>query len=133
VDNSYYERIGVRYAAARRADSRIANIITHALGDAASVVNVGAGTGSYEPGDRRVVAVEPSRVMLAQRRPGFAPAVQAIAERLPFAEDTFDAAMAILTLHHWSDSIRGLAELRRVASDRVVVLTITPEQGSRSG
>jgi SAM-dependent methyltransferase len=129
VDNSYYERIGVRYAAARRADSRIANIITHALGDAASVVNVGAGTGSYEPGDRRVVAVEPSRVMLAQRRPGFAPAVQAIAERLPFAEDTFDAAMAILTLHHWSDSIRGLAELRRVASDRVVVLTITPEQG----
>jgi SAM-dependent methyltransferase len=127
VNSSYYERIGVRYAAARRADPRISYIITHALGDAASVVNVGAGTGSYEPSDRRVVAVEPSRVMLAQRPPGTPPAVQAIAERLPFADDTFDAAMAILTLHHWAHSVRGLAELRRVASDRVVILTIRPE------
>jgi SAM-dependent methyltransferase len=127
MGSSYYERIGVRYSATRRPDSRIADVIFSALGDSASVVNVGAGTGSYEPTHRRVVAVDPSRVMLAQRAPGAAPAVQALAEGLPFPDDAFDAAMAVLTLHHWSHPISGLAELRRVANNRAVVLTITPD------
>lgn len=127
MGSSYYERIGVRYSATRRPDSRIADVIFSALGDAESVVNVGAGTGSYEPTDRRVVAVEPSRVMLAQRASGTASAVQALAEALPFPDDAFEAAMAVLTLHHWSDPSRGLAELRRVASNRAVVLSIAPD------
>jgi SAM-dependent methyltransferase len=127
VGSSYYEQIGVRYSAARRRDSRIADAIIRALGDAAAVINVGAGTGSYEPTDRRVVAVEPTRVMLGQRASGTASAVQAVAEALPFANDAFEAAMAVLTLHHWSHPVRGLAELRRVASNRAVVLSIAPD------
>jgi SAM-dependent methyltransferase len=127
MGSSYYERIGVRYSATRRPDSRIADVIFSALGDAESVVNVGAGTGSYEPTDRRVVAVEPSGVMLGQRASGTASAVQAVAEALPFSNDAFEAAMAVLTLHHWSHPVRGLAELRRVASNRAIVLTITPD------
>ena len=93
-----------------------------ALGDARSVVNVGAGAGSYEPRDRDVIAVEPSPVMLAQRPVGAAPAVQASAEALPFADDSFDAAMAILSDHHWPDRAAGLRELHRVARRRAVVL-----------
>jgi hypothetical protein len=108
VGSSYYERIGVRYSTARRPDRRIADLIFTALGDADPVVNVGAGTGSYEPTGRRVVAVEPSQVMLGLRAPSAALAVQAMAESLPFPNSAFQAAMAVLTLHHWWDPVRGL-------------------------
>ncbi len=118
-----YDAIGASYGATRRTDPRIAAYVHSALGEARSVVNVGAGTGSYEPGDRHVVAVEPSRVMISQRPRGSAPVVQAVADSLPFQTDTFDAAMAAFTIHHWADSHRGLAELRRVARHRILVLT----------
>jgi SAM-dependent methyltransferase len=121
-----YDDIGRTYSATRQTDPRIAAQIWAALGDARTVVNVGAGTGNYEPPDRDVTAVEPSAVMIAQRPPGAAPAVQAGAERLPFADASFDAAMAVLTLHHWSDWRAGLAELRRVARGPVAVLSWDP-------
>lgn len=117
-----YDAIGVTYGATRRTDGRIAAHIWTALGDARTVLNVGAGSGSYEPPDRQVVAVEPSAVMRAQRPVGAAPCVAANAERLPFADRTFDAAMAVATTHHWQDPIAGLRELRRVAA-RVVIFT----------
>jgi len=122
-----YDQIGIGYRALRRPDPRIAAAIVDALGPAASVVNVGAGAGSYEPTDRRVVAVEPSREMIRQRPAGAAPVVQASATALPFRTATFDAALAVLTVHHWPDRARGLAELRRVARDRVVILTWAPD------
>ncbi|HWS46718.1 MAG TPA: class I SAM-dependent methyltransferase [Acidimicrobiia bacterium] len=115
-----YDSIGASYARTRRADPRIARRIETALGDARRVVNVGAGTGNYEPAGRRVVAVEPSRTMLAQRPAGAAPAVQAAAEHLPFSDHAFDAALAVLTVHHWSDLGRGLREMQRVAPRQVV-------------
>ncbi len=118
-----YDRIGRTYTATRRADPRIAARIHAALGDARTVVNVGAGAGAYEPRDREVVAVEPSEVMLAQRPPGAAPAVRAGAEALPFADASFDAAMTVLSDHHWADRATGLRELRRVARRHVVVMT----------
>jgi SAM-dependent methyltransferase len=121
-----YDRIGRTYGAIRQADPRLAAPIWRALGDAQTVVNVGAGTGSYEPPDRQVTAVEPSAVMIAQRPPDAAPAVQANAEALPFRNGEFDAAMAILTLHHWGDVDAGLAELVRVARRRVVIVTFEP-------
>jgi SAM-dependent methyltransferase len=105
----------------RREDPRIAAAIGEALGDARTVVNVGAGAGSYEPHDREVVAVEPSETMIAQRPPGSAQVVRATAEALPYADGSFDAAMAVLSDHHWPDRVRGLCELRRVARRRVVV------------
>ena len=117
-----YDRIGRTYAQARRPDPRIAARIHEALGDARSVVNVGAGTGSYEPPDRQVAALDPSPVMLGQRVSGSAPAVCGVAEALPFPNDTFDAALATLTMHHWTDVAVGIGELRRVAR-RVVVFT----------
>jgi SAM-dependent methyltransferase len=120
--DAVYDTLGRGYAAHRRADSRIAAAIEQALGDAVSVVNVGAGAGSYEPPGRDVIAVEPSGVMIAQRPRGSAPVVRARAEQLPFADGAFDAAMAVLTLHHWDDVETGLAEMLRVAR-RVVVLT----------
>lgn len=120
-----YERIGGGYHHRRRPDPRVAAPLLAALGDAATVVNVGAGAGSYEPTDRTVVAVEPSAVMLAQRRSGSAPAAGAVAEALPFPDASFDAALAVLTLHHWTDWPAGLAELRRVAR-RLVVLHFEP-------
>jgi SAM-dependent methyltransferase len=126
-----YDRIGRTYTATRATDPRIAARIWAALGDAGTVVNVGAGTGSYEPPDRAVTAVEPSAVMLAQRPPGAAPAVQAGAEALPFADGSFDAAMAVLTLHHWEDWRAGCAELRRVARERVVVFSWDPAYRGR--
>jgi SAM-dependent methyltransferase len=117
-----YERIGRGYASTRREDPRIAAQVRTALDPARTVVNVGAGTGNYEPPDRLVVAVDPSPRMLAQRggRPGLP--VQGVAEALPFPDGAFDAALAVLTLHHWSDLSAGLAELRRVARRQVVFL-----------
>jgi SAM-dependent methyltransferase len=126
-----YDSIGRTYAATRQTDPRIAAHIWAALGDAHTVVNVGAGTGSYEPPDRDLTAVEPSTVMIAQRPPGAAPAVQAAAEDLPFADAAFDAAMAVLTLHHWTDWRAGCAELRRVARDRVVLFSWDPTYRGR--
>ena len=121
-----YDRIGAGYVAARAPDPRIAAAIQAALGDARSVVNVGAGAGAYEPGRLRVLAVEPSIAMIRQRPPGAAPAVQAVAEALPLRDASFDAALAVLTLHHWSDVGAGLAEACRVATRRVVVFTWDP-------
>ena len=121
-----YDRIGADYRQTRNEDPRLARLVARALQTARTVVNVGAGTGSYEPTDRFVVAVEPSDVMLQQRRPKAAPAVQAIAEQLPFRDDAFDAAMAILTVHHWGDQHAGLRELGRVARERIVLLTWDP-------
>lgn len=118
---SPYDSIGVGYSRARAADPRLAAVIREVLADAECVVNVGAGTGNYEPTDREVVAVEPSAVMIGQRPVGAAPVVQATAEHLPFADGTFDAAIAISTVHHWRERGRGLAELARVAPRRVVV------------
>ncbi|MEU8193780.1 methyltransferase domain-containing protein [Microbispora amethystogenes] len=117
-----YDEIGTTYSAVRRPDPRVAARITAAIGDAATVVNVGAGAGSYEP-PWTLLAVEPSAVMIAQRPPGAAPVVRARAEALPLADDVADAAMAILTVHHWSDLAAGIAEMRRVARRRVVILT----------
>jgi SAM-dependent methyltransferase len=124
--SALYDRIGSGYSVLRRSDPRIAARIDAALGDARTVVNVGAGAGSYEPAGREVMAVEPSSEMIAQRPAGAAPAIRACAEALPFPADAFDAAMAVLTVHHWSDQPRGLAELRRVARGPVVVLTFEP-------
>jgi SAM-dependent methyltransferase len=121
-----YDELGVGYAKVRRPDPRIAARIDEALGAARTVVNVGAGTGSYEPAGREVTAVEPSATMIAQRPPGAAPVVQASAEELPFEDDSFDAAMAVLTVHHWSDLDGGLGELRRVTRDRILAVTFDP-------
>lgn len=116
-----YDSIGTTYAATRVADPRLAAVIREILGDAQRVVNVGAGTGNYEPTDRYIVAVEPSAVMIGQRPSDAAPAVLAPAEHLPFPDDAFDGALAISTVHHWNDRARGLAEMSRVAPRRVVV------------
>ncbi len=118
-----YERHGRTYRSHRRADPRIAASIHAALGDARTVLNVGAGTGSYEPADRWVLAVEPSATMRAGRAPGSAPVIDARAEALPLDDDAVDAAMACVTIHHWEPPAAGLAELRRVARGPVVVFT----------
>jgi SAM-dependent methyltransferase len=118
-----YERHGRTYAAHRRADPRIAARIHEALGDARTVLNVGAGAGSYEPEDRWVLAVEPSATMRTQRPAGAAPAIAARAEALPLDDGAVDAAMACVTIHHWESPEAGLAELRRVARGPVVIFT----------
>jgi len=117
-----YDTIGATYTVTRRTDPRIAAAIWTALGDARTVLNVGAGTGSYEPPGRDVTAVEPSALMRAQRPAGAAPCLAAAAESLPFEDRSFDAAMAVSTIHHWQDPIAGLREMRRVAR-RVGVFT----------
>jgi hypothetical protein len=117
-----YDTIGATYSVTRRTEPRIAAQVWAALGDARTVLNVGAGTGSYEPPGRDVTAVEPSAVMRAQRPAGAAPCVAAMAESLPFEDRSFDAAMAFATVDHWQDPIAGLREMRRVAR-RVVVFT----------
>ena len=122
-----YDRIGIGYAGGRRADPRIAEAIEAALDGAERIVNIGAGTGSYEPAGRQVLAVEPSAAMIAQRAPGAAPVIRAIAEDLPFANDHFDAAMAVLTIHHWTDPARGVAEMRRVTRGPLVFLSHDPD------
>lgn len=117
-----YDAIGKGYSGLRVPDRRVAAQIGEGIGDARSVINIGAGVGSYEPTNVPVVAVEPSQVMIAQRPPGAAPAVRARAEALPFPDASFDVALAVLTMHHWSDLAGGLREVRRVAK-RVVLLT----------
>ena len=121
-----YDRIGVGYARVRRPDPRIAGLLHSALGDAAPVVDVGAGSGSYEPTDRLVVAVEPSAAMIGQRGADAGPVTRAIAENLPLAGAAFAGAMVVLSVHHWDDPEAGLAEVRRVTAGPIVILTFDP-------
>ena len=121
-----YDTIGANYENLRKPDWRIARVIEKALGPAQTVLNVGAGTGSYEPTDRSVIAVEPSREMIQKRSPAAAKAIQAYADDLPFDDKSFDASMAILTIHHWPDKEAGLRELRRVTRGPMVLLTCDP-------
>jgi SAM-dependent methyltransferase len=116
-----YDTIGLGYVAHRRVEPTWAAVINEQLGDGRVVVNVGAGTGNYEPADRAVVAVEPSSVMVAQRRADAAPAVRASGSALPLRSGCADVALAILTMHHWDDWAGGLAELCRVAPRRIVL------------
>jgi SAM-dependent methyltransferase len=129
--SSLYDRIGRGYAHARRADPRIADAIEQALGDAHDVLNVGAGTGSYEPAARRVLAVEPAAEMRAQRPPESAQCIAAAAEQLPLPDASVDAAMAIYTDFHWRDRREGVAEMLRVSRDRVVLLTVDRRAAER--
>ena len=127
-----YDSIGAQYAATRREDPGIAALIHAALGQARTIVNVGAGAGSYEPRGRHVIAVEPSEVMIAQRDPGLPPAIPTGAYPLPLEDRGVDAAMAILTIHHWDqDQEQGVRELRRVARGPVVILTFDPRVSAR--
>jgi SAM-dependent methyltransferase len=121
-----YGVIGKSYSSYRQPDPRIAAVIAQALGDARSVLNIGAGAGSYEPLDREVVAVEPSETMRAQRPPHLSRAVDAVVERLPFADRQFDASMGTYTVHQWSDLAAGLCEMRRVTRGPVVLMTCDP-------
>ncbi|MFT3866391.1 MAG: class I SAM-dependent methyltransferase [Solirubrobacterales bacterium] len=126
-DDTDYSALAVDYANVRRPDPRIAAQLTAALGGARKVINVGAGTGSYEPTDREVVAVEPAAEMRAKRDPALPPAIDAVADALPFDDDSFEAALAVFTVHHWPDLEAGLAEMRRVTGGPVVIMTADPE------
>ncbi|MBL7802653.1 MAG: class I SAM-dependent methyltransferase [Saprospiraceae bacterium] len=122
-----YDRLGHSYAGYRQTDPHIAAFVNRALGGAQTILNVGAGAGSYEPSDRYIVAVEPSSVMRAQRiAKGKVPAINAKAELLPFDDNTFDAAMAMLTVHHWPNLEKGLREVRRVTRGQIVIMTYDP-------
>lgn len=127
--SSIYDRIGRGYTSTRRADPRIAAAIVAALGDAEFVINVGAGAGAYEPADRALVAVEPSWQMIEQRSSAAGPVVRALAEALPFGAGTFDAALAVLTVHHWTDWRCGVDEMKRVAR-RLVIFTAEPRDAA---
>jgi len=118
-----YDTIGKGYQYYRRPDARIASQILGELSDARSILNIGAGAGSYEPVDRKLIGVEPSWVMIAQRSKDGPPIVQGFAEALPFKENSFDCAMALLTIHHWSDIQQGLKEAVRVTKKRLILLT----------
>ncbi len=133
MNSAEYDHIGHGYHGGRTTDPDLAAAIWGALADARTVVNVGAGTGSYEPPDRWVLAVEPSQVMIEQRPRGAAPVIRASAESLPLADATVDAALAVLTIHHWTDLEAGLRELRRVARHRVVIWRWTRLRSPISG
>jgi SAM-dependent methyltransferase len=126
-----YDSIGRDYTLTRQPDPRIAAMITEALNDSRCVINVGAGAGAYEPSRMPVVAVDPSIEMIRQRSIGAAPAVLARAESLPFRDGAFDAALAVLTIHHWTSIETGLSEMRRVATARIVILTCDPSCNER--
>jgi SAM-dependent methyltransferase len=119
-----YDRIGISYSTIRRADPRFETAIREALGGAQTVLNIGAGAGSYEPKDRQVIAVEPSPVMIAQRPPDAAPAIQGVAEAIPLDDKSVDATMGVFTMQHWNDVDRGLTEVLRVTRKRIVLLTL---------
>ncbi|GJL81144.1 MAG: hypothetical protein DHS20C01_07780 [marine bacterium B5-7] len=124
--NALYDTIGLNYADLRKPDTRIAWKIQDALGTAQTVLNVGAGAGSYEPTDRQVTAVEPSAEMIQQRPSSNATVIQGSAENLPFDNSSFDASMAVLTIHHWSDQEKGVMEMRRVTRGKLIFLTYDP-------
>jgi len=124
--NTLYDTIGLNYANLRQPDPRIAHRVETALGDAQIVLNVGAGAGSYEPAGRQITAVEPSAEMIQQRSVSNAIVIQGSAEDLPFDDKSFDASMAVLTIHHWSDQERGVMEMHRVTRDKIVFLTYDP-------
>lgn len=124
--SALYDTIGIDYARLRKPDPRIAAQIESALGRARTVLNVGAGAGSYEPADREVTALEPSAEMIGQRPVGAAPAVQGSAGAIPFPDASFDAVMAVLTIHHWPDQQQGIREMCRIARERVVLMTFDP-------
>ena len=126
-----YAAHGQGYARQRRTDPRLQAWVHAALGDARSVLNVGAGSGSYEPTDRHVLAIEPSAAMRAQRPAHLTPAIDAVAEKLPLDDQSFDAAMAIVTVHQWPDVAQGLSELRRVTRGPIVILTFDPDALAR--
>ena len=122
-----YDSIGLNYSDLRKPDVRIEKMISDSLGFAKTVLNVGAGAGSYEPTDRSVTAIEPSIEMIQQRNPSAATVLQGSAEDLPFDDDTFDASMAVLTIHHWNDKAKGVYEMRRITRGPVVFLTFDPQ------
>ncbi|WP_368652578.1 class I SAM-dependent methyltransferase [Ornithinibacillus sp. 4-3] len=123
-----YDKHGQKYSGYRQTDPRIAAYVHQALDSAKTVLNIGAGAGSYEPEDRYVVAVEPSLVMRSQRQKlGKVPAIQATADALPFDDNSFDASMAMVTVHHWPDIRKGLDELKRVTKDRIIIMTFDPD------
>lgn len=124
-----YDKYGNKYSTYRQTDERIAEYIYKQLEDAKTILNVGAGAGSYEPPDKYIIAVEPSSAMREQRmKYQKVPAIIASADQLPFDDNSFDAAMAMITIHHWPDIEKGLQELRRVARQQVIVMTFDPDQ-----
>jgi SAM-dependent methyltransferase len=126
--NFNYDKYGKTYGSFRKTDPRIAAYVDRAIGEAQTVLNVGAGAGSYEPEDKYVISVEPSKTMRLQRaEKNKVPAVIGNAENLPFDDDTFDASMAMVTIHHWENMEKGLQELRRVSKDKVIVMTFDPD------